>query len=461
MEIRSARFLLLLLVFLYRNEIAFSSFHSSKISLLNPQDIDWTSVDLILENAIKNRTFPGCVALVANEKGILYLKAHGNYTYGDPTPFNYGLNPPMKPETLFDMASCTKVTATTSAIAQFYQRGQLNLETKIVDILGDSFGQNGKQAISVLNCLLHNAGLPPDPNPNYWDPVFGCPETSHHYPEENFSCQKKIYESVLAQKLQYPIGTQYLYSDLSMITLMFVVGRLARDFKYIEPADLLPSCDISQNFPATDQCYFEAYVRKYVFEKLDMTSSGFLPARSEWDQCAPTENDTSYLNRVIQGQVSDGNAYALGGIAGHAGLFSNVKDLYKMMRQMMFPREKDDSFLNATTIRYFTKEYNHTQSSRALGWNTNDPDSYDYGWNLVCGTMSASTWTHIGFTGTQMCGDPERKLITILLTNRVYPSASGTGIADARRSFNTEVVRLVDTYSSGHNKKATNTAFFF
>lgn len=103
-----------------------------------------------------------------------------------------------------------------------------------------------------------------------------------------------------------------------------------------------------------------------------MKDTMFLPFYSTWRTCAPCENDTSYLHRVIQGQVSDGNAYALGGIAGHAGLFSTALDLSTLMYRLMFA-EENDTFLNKTTVQYFIREYNHSQSSRALGWNTNDP----------------------------------------------------------------------------------------
>merc|ERR1712146_692635 len=105
----------------------------------------------------------------------------------------------------------------------------------------------------------------------------------------------------------------------------------------------------------------------------------------------------------------------MGGIAGHAGLFSTVPDLFLFMNAMMF--QKPSPLLNHTTLQLFTTEWNHTQSSRALGWNTNDPDAYDYGWNLSCGTLSPRTWTHIGYTGTQLCADPDRLLFTVLLTN--------------------------------------------
>jgi len=404
---------------------------------------DWEPIDQILESAIQDEVFPGCVALIASKQGLLYQKAFGNFTYGIPPPQNENMNPPMTVNTRFDMASCTKVIATTSAIAQFYQRGELSLSAKIIDFLGPSYGANGKETITVLNCLLHNAGYPPDPNPNYYSPEFGCPETYHYHPQENFSCRKKIYESLLNQTLQNPVGSIYIYSDLSMITLMYVVGSLAKSLGYIHSSDLIKNCPQTEH-PSIYQCYYEAYVRIYILEPLKMKQTGFLQLQSDWSSCAPCENDTYYLHRVIQGQVSDGNAYALGGIAGHAGIFSNVVDLYTLMNRLMFSSPTDDIFLNTTTVKFFTTEYNHTQSSRALGWNTNDPTVPDYGWDLLCGNMSSITWMHVGFTGTELCGDPQRELITILLTNRVYPTATNRKIENLRRKFNSAVVGIFD-----------------
>jgi len=248
------------------------------------------------------------------------------------------------------------------------------------------------------------------------------------------------------QTLANPVGSTYVYSDLSMITLMYVVGTLALDLGYINTNDLLPQCVGQTAHGVMEQCYYEAYVRKYVFLPLGMKNTMFLPPKNLWANCAPTENDTSYLNRVIQGQVSDGNSYALGGIAGHAGLFSNLMDMSILMRRLMFAAESDDVFLNRTTVQFFITEFNHSQSSRALGWNTNDPTVFDYGWNQTCGEMSAKTFTHTGYTGTQLCGDPTRKLITILLTNRVYPTDTNNQIRQVRKDFNTAVVNIVDQH---------------
>jgi len=401
--------------------------------LVSASSYDWQSVDKILSDAVyKTAVFPGCSALVADRTGILYQKSFGRYTYSETSP-------QMSEYSMFDMASLTKVTGTLSAVAQFYQRGELPLETRVSDILGPEFSQNGKENITILNCLLHNAGFPPDPNPFYNTVQFGCPETANYHPKENFSCRTKIYNSFLSQTLENPIGSTYVYSDLSFITLHFAIGRLAQTLNYVTASELYPGC--AENPIGISQCYFEAYVRKYVFQFLKLDFTGYLVPQIYWQLCAPTENDTSYMHQVIQGQVSDPNTYAMGGISGHAGLFSTTSDMYKYMDKWMFPAPQ---FLNKTTVDFFIKEFNHSQSSRALGWNTNDPTVYDQGWNNSCGTLSPQTYMHLGYTGGMLCGDPVRQLIVIILDNRVYPTAANIKIRDLRPAFATEVQKVYD-----------------
>jgi len=226
----------------------------------------------------------------------------------------------------------------------------------------------------------------------------------------------------------------------SMITAMYVVGKLAKQMNYVTKADLLPECPIGN--PGEDQCYYEAYIRKYVLKPAGMVQSGFLPSKNIWANIAPTWNDTSYRHEVIQGPVSDENAYSLGGISGHAGLFSTAPDVYALLSKLMFATDSGP-LVNKTTVQFFVKEYNHSQSSRALGWDTNDcvlPTT-----DCLCGNLSSTTYTHTGFTGTQACNDPERQMFTILLTNRVYPDKSNQKIAKARRDFNNAVKAVYDS----------------
>ncbi|KAL5477256.1 hypothetical protein EMCRGX_G024025 [Ephydatia muelleri] len=406
----------------------------------SPVASSWALVDETLQSYAQKHTFPGYVAGVANKSGFIYLSAYGSFTYGDPAPVT-NTNPPMTPMTLFDMASLTKVLSTTTAVMLLYQWGHLNLDMKVSDprLLGPGFAVNGKGDISLKNLLLHNAGYPPDPSPNYWDASFGCPQTANYHPAEDFSCQAQIYAALLNQTLVYPVGSQYIYSDLSMITMKYVVGILVRDLGYVEDTDLNYQCvhgrpDLAKTAPYFAQCYYEAFVRVHVFEFLDLDSTGFLPPLSSWGDCAPTWNDTVYRHELMQGFVSDGNAYALGGISGHAGLFSTVGDVQTLLYSLMFATS-DDGFINSTTVKTFTTVYNATQSSRALGWDT----------QTFCGNLSATTYTHTGYTGTQVCNDPERNIITILLTNRCYPNDPDTLITQARIDFNNAVKTVVDS----------------
>jgi hypothetical protein len=298
-----------------------------KLSLSSTSEIadKWEEVTVVLEKAKLNATFPGCVAAVGNRSGFMYTQSLGSFTYGEPAPVTH-TNPSMSTDTQFDLASLTKVLATTTACMILYQKGHLDLDMRVSDatLLGPSFGQHGKEAITVRNLLLHNAGFPPDPNPNYWDGKFGCPQTADYHPEEDFTCQEKIYNSLLTQTLEYSPGSRYLYSDLSMISLMYVVGTLARDLGYVQSSDLNMQCvhhrpNSSHSVPYYTQCYYEAFVRVHIVDYLGLKHMQFLPPKQTWADIAPTWNDSVYRHQVMQGYVSDGNSYALGGISGHAG----------------------------------------------------------------------------------------------------------------------------------------------
>jgi CubicO group peptidase (beta-lactamase class C family) len=148
--------------------------------------------------------------------------------------------------------------------------------------------------------------------------------------------------------------------------------------------------------------------------------------------------DPWYHHELIRGYVSDQNAYALGGIAGHAGVFTNVYDSMTLLRAWMFNTHPNS--LNATTVALWTKVANLTQSSRALGWDTNDQS---YKW---CGTFSKKTYLHIGFTGTELCADPETRVLTVVLANGRYPNYTQDGMIWYRPAIN---ALIHDTYVEG------------
>ena len=333
--------------------------------------------------------------------------------------------------TLFDMASCSKIMATTTATAQLYQRGYLGLDTLVADpsLLGPEFAAHGKGDITVRNLMLHNAGFPPDPNPGYSSPIFPCKENAKWFPQQTFDCDDTIYANLLHnQTLVYPTGSKFIYSDLSMITAMFVIGTVVRNHRLV-PADQFPK--VCYGMTESLVCNFYAYVWVNVFQRYGLTQTRYVPSDSV-NRCAPQWRDPWYHHGLIMGFVSDQNAYALGGISGHAGVFSTVDDALKFMRVWM--GAEDPEYLNRTTIQLFTTVANLTQSSRALGWDTNENPKR---W---CGSMSNRTFFHIGYTGTQFCGDPENGLISVLLANGRYPDYHHDGTIWYRPQYNSLVV---------------------
>jgi hypothetical protein len=373
----------------------------------------WDDVGAVLTNAIKNNTFPGCVAIVASAKGTLYAKAFGSLTYDQSSPQvataacslprltrphapSRALTRPHAPaqvalDTKFDIASLSKVTACTTAamqvpapalrpaclshkprpLCQLYQRGVLDLDMPLADpyLLGPDFAQNGKSAITPRNLLLHNAGFPADPFPSYGSQDFGCPATnSSLHPPLTFSCGDLVLHAVLKQTLKNPVGAVFLYSDLSMITLSLTLGKLVQQLQLVKPSDMLPVC--LAHSPAAQQqylCWYEAYIRLHVFEynPSSWEVPKFLPpdgANCPACNIAPAYYDSDYRHEQMWGQVSDANAYAMGGVSGHAGVFANAPALSNLISNILFA-SNDSAFVNATTVSYFIKPQNLSQVS--------------------------------------------------------------------------------------------------
>lgn len=404
----------------------------------------WASVSRLLETLQESGAFPGAVALVGNATHTLYSKAFGNLTDdGRPPPLPFT---PLSPTTtLFDLASLTKVIATTSAVMLLYQDGLIKLEETAAAYI-DDFGGGGKGNITLLQLLTHSAGFPPDPSPDYWDPAFGCagapvPPDSPSPLAAAASCTERAFASLCAQKLASAPGEKYVYSDLSFISLMYIVGAIAASS--VGGARDTASCSSTGSRATFYQCQYEAFVRTRVFEKLGMAETLFNPSTSMRRRCAPTTvpliEGTGRF--VLQGRVSDGNAMAVGGVSGHAGIFSSAPDLARYARAFLTPT----TIFRPATVERFTMIVNASLSSRALGWNTNNPQVPDRGWDLSCGVRwPASTFTHVGYAGTQLCIDRESGVYSILLTNRVYPSDAHSRMHTVRQSFGDAVHRVLE-----------------
>jgi CubicO group peptidase (beta-lactamase class C family) len=423
----------------------------------------WHDARTTLDKGVESGVYPGAAAIVGGRNGVLFEYATGSLTYGR-LPLPNGQNEPVSAHTVFDLASLSKVIGTTSVVAWLYEKGFLDLDEKISseNLLGAEFSQGGKANVTIRDCMLHQAGFPPDPVPNYWDPTFGC-DSAPLPQRQSFACSDRCYQSLMSQPLHTPPGVKYVYSDLSMITMMFAAGKVVSRSGLLEDSAMLPECSAFPNStPVQLQCMFEAFLRTRIVPSVERASGrtslgliSYRPSPTFWDHTAPTVTVAAEkINVTLQGRVEDGNSEMLGGISGHAGVFSTAWDLSAFMHTLLFPGlqvnglPSDHTFLNATTMELFTTEADHSISSRALGWNTNDPTVTDMGWNLSCGKLSSKTFMHLGYTGTQVCGDPVNKVYTVLLTNRVYPTDQGSGIHDVRQEFHNAVAEAIQKDSN-------------
>ncbi|MEX2189231.1 MAG: glycoside hydrolase family 3 N-terminal domain-containing protein [Bacteroidota bacterium] len=333
-------------------------------------------VDEIIQKAIADSAFPGAQLAVVR-KGIVVL----NKSYGAQTYELY--SPLVTNTTLFDLASVTKVIATTSAVMKLVDEGRIALEDPVVKHL-PAFGQNGKSHILIHDLMVHTSGLPA------WKKFYEFCQT----PE----C---VVDSVFSSGLVYRTGDSTLYSDLGLIAMSKLLEKVTG-----KPLD--------------------QYVDSVFFRPLGMTSTMFNPPPALHATIAPTEIDTYWqrTGMAVRGRV---HAATLGGVSGHAGLFSNATDLTKFLQMLLnggtYGRQR---FLNEETVRRFTKRQS-SASTRAMGWDTRGSGRSFSGVHT-----SEGTFLHTGFTGTSVVCDPEKNLIVIFLTNRVYPTRQSSGIFDVR-----------------------------
>ncbi len=345
-------------------------------------------VDNIINKAIQDSAFPCAVLLVAKDGVIVHHKAYGTYDYS-PNSRQIDLN------TMFDLASVTKVIATTSAAMRFYDEGRLDLDEK-VDSFIPQFAQNGKENITLRNLLAHNSGLPA------WKPFY-----------KTCTMADQVLGSIYASPLEYPTGEKTVYSDLGIITLGKIIEKISGTT-------------------------LEKYVAEEFFQPLGMKNTMYNPPDSLIKRIAPTETDSYWRMKTVRGQVHDENAALLGGVSGHAGLFSTAGDLAIMMQMLLNGGEYGGKrYLREETVRLFTKKQSDL-SSRALGWDTKSPQGSS------AGTLfSPTSFGHTGFTGTSVWADPERQLFVILLTNRVYPTRDNTKIVQVRPAAHDAVVECI------------------
>ncbi len=362
----------------------------SSLTESNHKEINFSSVDKIIQKGIQDSAFPGAVLLIAQNGKVLHKKAFGHLIY-DPT------SAPMQTNTIFDLASVTKVIATTTATMLCFDRGLFKLDDKVAKYL-PKFAAQGKQNIAIRNLLLHNSGLPP------FKRFYLTSKNSN-----------EVIADILNTKLDYKPGTKTVYSDLGIITLGKIIEKVTKKS-------------------------LDKFCADEIFLPLGMTETFFNPPKEFKNRCAPTENDTYWRKRLLIGEVHDEASAMLGGVAGHAGLFSTADDLSKLL-QMLLQKGmyQGKQYIKPSTVELFIKKQSE-QSSRALGWDTKVSEGYSSAGSL----FSDLSYGHTGYTGTSVWTDPTRNLFVILLTNRVYPTRENTKLIRLRPVIHDAVIESLN-----------------
>ncbi len=350
---------------------------------------DFSPIDLVVKNAISEEAFPGAVILVWKDGKVIYEKAFGNFTY-EKTSQKVTTN------TIYDLASLSKVVATTTAAMICYDKKLFSLDDKVVKYIPE-FGINGKENITIKNLLVHNSGLPA------WKKFY----------DRNLTANQVLNE-IYSLELDYKPSEKTVYSDLGIITLGKIIEKVT--FKDLD-----------------------VFCKDEIFIPLQMNSTFYNPDDSFKKLCAPTEIDNYWRMKTLQGEVHDETSTMLNGVAGHAGLFSTASDIAKLMAILMNKGTLNDKqFIQQSTVEYFTKKYSN-ESSRAIGWDTKSETGSSAG-----DYFSKNSFGHTGFTGTSIWADPERNLFVVFLTNRVYPTRENGKLGKVRPELHNTIIKCLE-----------------
>ena len=339
-----------------------------------------SGVDSVIEQAIADGNIPGAVLLVGHNGAVIYLKAYGNRA----------LEPqrePMTLDTIFDMASLTKVIATTTAVMQLVEQGKVRMNDPVAKYLPE-FAQNGKEDITVRQLLTHYSGLEPD--------------LDLKAPWEG---KDTAYRMAFAETPDQAPGSGFVYSDINFIVLGALVEKVSGET-------------------------LDAYTVEHIFVPLKMVHTRFLPPTSWRAKIAPTQYDEN--EHMLRGVVHDPTARRMGGVAGHAGLFSTGDDLAKFAQALL---NGGGGILSPMVVAKMTSPEQPPSAPvlRGFGWDIDSPFSSNRGDLLPVGSFG-----HTGFTGTSLWIDPTTQTYIILLTNAVHPRGKGNAIG-LRSKIATEV----------------------
>jgi len=335
--------------------------------------------DSFIDKLVVDSGIPGGVLAVTHAGKPHFMRAFGTFTRADDAPR-------VAPETVFDLASVTKVVATTAMPMILFDRGKFHLHQPVVQVVpefADEFPDDSRRARVTLSMLLaHSSGLP-----------------AHERYFERCDTRDELLRAVMQTPLAADPLSRAEYSDIGFIILGVALERLAG-----EPLD--------------------AFCQREIFAPLGMRRTCFNPPAELRPHIPPTRDDKYFRHRVIQGEVNDENAYVLGGVAAHAGLFAPAEDVARFALCML---RGGAPIIRPETVRLFAqRESIPAGSTRALGWDTPSPPSQSGKY------FSPGSFGHLGYTGTSLWIDPVRDVSITLLTNRTWPDAQSQAIKQVR-----------------------------
>ncbi len=356
-------------------------------SQFQDQDQVFTRAFQVLEDGITQKAFPGASVAITHSGKLVALKALGRFTYEPESP-------PVTTESVFDLASVSKVVATTTMAMILYDRGLLDLEAPVAGILPEFAGEDKRRnTVSLRMLLAHSSGLPA------YEKLYLRAVT-----------REELLRLAFAVPLRYEPGSHAEYSDIGFILLGLALERIAQE-----------SLDL--------------FCKREFFGPLGMLQTTFNPPAGWKSEIPPTADDRTFRKRIIQAEVQDENASVLGGVAGHAGVFSAAKDVAIFSQALL---GGGASILRPDTVALFTRrELSPPGTSRALGWDTPSTPSQSGKY------FSPSSYGHLGYTGTSLWIDPERQLSNTLLTNRTWPDCTSQAIKEVRPRFHDAVVEAL------------------
>ena len=374
------------------SSLPFLCAHAQPKTESDQQNAKFQAVDAIMDKAVADGNIPGGVVLIGHNSRVVYRKAFGLRS----------LEPqrePMTVDTIFDLASLTKCIATATSVMKLIEDGRVRLNDPVAAYLPE-FAQNGKGDITVRELLTHYSGLAPDLD-------LKAPWSGHD----------TAYQMAMQQTPQYPPGSRFVYSDINFETLGFIVekvtGKTLNDF-----------------------------AAENIFTPLDMKDTRFLPPTDWLPRIAPTQYDEQ--GKMLRGIVHDPTARRMGGVAGHAGLFSTADDLSKFAEDLLHGHK----VLSASAVVKMStpQQPANAPSLRGLGWDIDSPYASNRGELLPVGSFG-----HTGFTGTSLWVDPVTDTYIIILTNAVHPSG-GKSVVSLRSRIATAVVQSLDLSVSEKDK---------